>query len=87
MYSSMEMRRRCGRGGGASGGRRGARGARGGGVGMGNYNNKPWERIGIKYLVYHWQSSTTFDGSEANVGDRVADAAKAFLPADGRKGK
>ena len=59
----------CGRVNGAGGsGRRGGRGgARVAAGGYGNYNNKPWERIGIKYLVYHWQSSTTFDGSEANV--------------------
>jgi len=61
----------CGRGGngGSGGGRRSRNGGprnagNGGGYG---YNNKPWERIGIKYLVYHWQSSTTFDGSEDNV--------------------
>jgi hypothetical protein len=59
----------CGRGGGGANG--GGAGRRGGGArrsaGGGSYNNKPWERIGIKYLVYHWQSSTTFDGSEAQV--------------------
>ena len=60
----------CGRGGNS--GRRSRNGG-GGGQRSGNtgggygYNNKPWERIGIKYLVYNWQSSTTFDGSEDNV--------------------
>ena len=60
----------CGRGGNSNNsGRRSRNGgprnaASGGGYG---YNNKPWERIGIKYLVYNWQSSTTFDGSEDNV--------------------
>jgi hypothetical protein len=61
----------CGRGGSGNSGRRSRNGGggprnanNGGGYG---YNNKPWERIGIKYLVYNWSSSTTFDGSEDNV--------------------
>ena len=61
----------CGRGNGNSGRRARNSGARNGGNngngGGYGYNNKPWERIGIKYLVYNWSSSTTFDGSEENV--------------------
>ena len=59
----------CGKGGNSSGRRsRGGGGPRNAGSGGGyGYNNKPWERIGIKYLVYNWQSSTTFDGSADNV--------------------